>query len=216
MELLDLKVNRRTTRGNSPARELRRQQKIPAVLYGPKTEPIPLAVNTVQLEKTIKMSKGGQVFLNLLVQNGKSSARQAMIKELQVHPVTGAMLHVDFYEIDMDRKIKVQVPVITFGTSKGVELGGILHVIRRELEVSCLPSQIPDAIKVDITDLDVGDSVHVNEIPLDGDIEISADVNFTVVTISSPKVEAALTEEEAEAEALEEGEAPAETEGEEQ
>jgi large subunit ribosomal protein L25 len=123
-----------------------------------------------------------------------------MIKELQAHPVSGRFLHIDFYEIDLARKIRVGVPVIATGQSIGVELGGLLQIVRRELEVLCLPTQIPESIKVDVTNLDVGDSIHVEEIQVEGDVEIPADVNFTVVTILAPKVEAEPEEEEEELE----------------
>lgn len=204
--------------GNGPARALRREKKIPAVLYGPQTESVLLTVNNADLENAIKKSKGGQVFINLIIQNGKAVNHHAMIKELQTHPVSGEFLHVDFYEIALERKITVGVPIVTKGKSKGVELGGMLQVVRRELEVSCLPAQIPDAIEIDITELDIGDSVHVEEIHLEGEIEIEADVNFTVVTVLSPKVEeeAEEVEEEAEAEVGDEEEAQAESGGEEQ
>ncbi|MEE8542014.1 MAG: 50S ribosomal protein L25/general stress protein Ctc [Desulfobacterales bacterium] len=217
MEFLELKVNKRKSVGNGPARVLRREKKTPAVLYGPQIESILLTVNNADLENAIKKSKGGQVFINLMIQNGKAVNHYAMIKELQTHPVSGDFLHVDFYEIALERKIKVGVPVVTKGKSKGVELGGVLQLVRRELEVSCLPAQIPEAIEIDITDLDIGDSVHVEEIHLEGDVEFEADVNFTVVTVLSPKVEEEEeeVEEEAEAEVSEEEEAQAESEGEE-
>lgn len=219
MEFLELKVNKRESVGNGPARALRREKKVPAVLYGPQIESILLTVNTVDLENAIKKSKGGQVFINLMVQNGKAVSHYAMVKELQTHPLNGDFLHVDFYEIALERKIKVKVPVVTKGKSKGVELGGMLQVVRRDLEVSCLPAQIPEAIEIDITDLDIGDSVHVEEIHLEGDVEFEADVNFTVVTVLSPKVEEEEEEAEEDAEAEvgdEEEEAQVESGGEEQ
>ena len=129
-----------------------------------------------------------------------------MIKDLQIHPTTHEFIHIDFYEIDMKRKINVHIPVVTKGLSKGVELGGILQIIRRELEVLCLPTNIPENIEIDVTDLDMGDSVHVLDIPVEEDIEIPADVNFTVLTVLAPKVEVEEEEEEEEALEGEEGE----------
>ncbi len=198
MELIDLKTNIRTTLGNGPARTLRRQGQLPAVLYGRGSEPVLLSVKINELEKILKKSAGGQVLLNLLIQNGETYTKTAMIKELQTHPVSRKYLHVDFYEIAMDRKIKVKVPVVAKGKSKGVELGGILQIVRRELEVFCLPLEIPEAIEVDITDLDIGDAIHVQDIPLKGNIEIpeSEEVNFTVLTVVSPKAVEEITEEE--------------------
>jgi large subunit ribosomal protein L25 len=128
-----------------------------------------------------------------------------MVKELQIHPVSRNFLHIDFYEITMDRKIIVNVPVTTTGKSKGVEIGGILQIIRRELEVQCLPLNVPESIEIDITDLEIGDSIHVADIPRQTDVEFLGDENFTVVTVISPKIEEEEVEpEEEEAEEVEE------------
>ncbi len=212
MELLELKSNIRTSVGSNCARELRRKEAIPAVLYGPKTEPILLSVNISDFEQAMKKGTPGQALLSLIIQNGKTNKKTVMIKELQIHPVSRNFLHIDFYEIDMNRKIKVKVPVTIKGQSNGIELGGTLQIVRRELEVLCLPLKIPESIEVDITDLDIGDSIHVDEIPLESDIEIPFDVNFTIATIVSPKVEEEPEEEiEEEIEEGEEGEGEEET-----
>ena len=210
MEQLELNATVRKTTGNSPARELRRGGQIPAVLYGPQTESVLLTVNIKELEQIFKKGNIGSIILNLVIQNGKKVTKPAMIKEFQSHPVSGDFLHIDFYEIDMQRKINVMIPVVTKGICKGVELGGLLQIIRREIEVLCMPGDIPEAIEIDITDLDMGDSLHVDEIPLGDNVEIATDVNFTVLTIVSPKVEE--VEEEEEEEALEGEEAAAEGE----
>jgi len=191
LEQFELNATVRKTTGNSPARELRRGGQIPAVLYGPHSEPVILAVNNKELEQILKKGNIGSVILNLIIQNGKKVNKPAMIKELQSHPVSGAFLHVDFYEIDMQRKINVMIPIVTQGISKGVELGGMLQIIRRDIEVFCMPGDIPESIVIDITDLDVGDSVHVDEIPLGDNVEVASDVNFTILTIVSPQAEEA-------------------------
>jgi large subunit ribosomal protein L25 len=202
LELIELKTNIRTTVGNGPARRLRQTGQVPAVLYGPKTESVLLSVNKNDLDLVLKKGRSSQIILNLVIQNnGETYTRPAMIKELQVHPVSRRYLHIDFYEIDMDRKITVGVRVVTTGKSVGVERGGILQIIRRELEVECLPFEVPESIVIDITDLDMGDSVHVEDISLDGDVEFLGESNLTVVTILTPKLE---EEPEAEEEAEEE------------
>jgi large subunit ribosomal protein L25 len=198
LEKINLKANPRKSVGNGPARRLRRSDQIPAVLYGPKTESVLLAVDIQDLEQILKKSSLSQVILNLVIQNGKKVSKSVMIKELQIHPVSGNFIHVDFYEIDMQRKINVMIPVVTVGKSKGVELGGLLQIVRREIEVFCMPGDIPEAIEIDITDLDIGDSIHIQDIPLGDNVELSADVNFTVVTVLSPKVEEEVVEEEEE------------------
>jgi large subunit ribosomal protein L25 len=106
----------------------------------------------------------------------------------------------------MDQKISVMVPVTTTGVSKGVEEGGILQIIRRELEVYCLPANIPEQIEIDITELDMGDSVHVSEVALPQSVEIPYEVDFTILTVVSPKMEEPEEELLEEEEGLEEGE----------
>lgn len=204
MELHEFKVNIRESTGNGYARSLRRQGQIPAVLYGKGVEPVKVSLNTRDLELLLKKNRASQILMNLVVGN-TDTPRSAMIKELQVDPVSRDFLHVDFYEVDMAKKITVKVPVAITGISKGVELGGILQLIRKELEVMCLPQEIPDSIDIDVTDLDVGDSIHINEISAEGNTEFPSDVNFTVATVVAPKREEEVTEEEeaAEEEAVE-------------
>jgi large subunit ribosomal protein L25 len=202
LERLKLNASIRTQTGNGPARSLRRSGRFPAVVYGPKTEPILLTINQSEFEQVIKKRNINQILFNLLLDGGNRQAKTVMVKELQTDPVSRDLLHADFYEIDMGRKIRVNIPVVTTGKAKGVEMGGVLQVVRRELEVLCLPGEIPETIEVDITEMNIGDSLHVEDIPLEGNIEIPTDVNFTVITLLSPTVEE-LEEEEEEAEALE-------------
>lgn len=204
MELIELKTKIRTTTGNGPARRLRMSGQIPAVLYGPKTEPVPLSVDKSDLELLFKKGGIGQIVLNLVIQkNGETLTMPAMIKELQTHPVSRNFIHVDFYEIKMDQKITAKIPVITTGKAKGVELGGILQIVRREIEVECLPLAVPESIEIDISDLDIGDSIHVRDIKPEGEIEFLEEDDYTVVTVVAPKLE---EEEEEELEEEEEGE----------
>ncbi len=213
MELIEIKTKIRTTTGNGPARRLRMSGRIPAVLYGPKTEAVLLSVNKGDLELLFKKGGIGQVVLNLVIQkNGETTTRPAMIKELQTHPVSRNFIHIDFYEIKMDQKITAKIPVVTTGIAKGVELGGILQIIRRELEVECLPLEVPESIEIDISDLDVGDSIHVGKIRLESELEFLEDDNYTVVTVLTPKLEEEEPEEEEEVEGeeaeKEDGETP--------
>ena len=213
MELIELKTNIRTTTGNGPARRLRQKGQIPAVLYGPGTESVLLSVNISDIDRILKKGRIGQALLNLVILNNEeTSTRTVMVKELQHHPVSRDFLHIDFYEVAMDRKIMVNIPVTTIGKAKGVENGGILQIIRRELEVQCFPLDVPESIEIDITDLDVGDSIHVGDISRQSGIEFLGEENFTVVTVVTPKIE---EEEEVVEEAEEEGEAAIAEEGEE-
>jgi len=211
LELIELNANIRTTVGNGPARRLRQSGQLPAVLYGPGAETVLLSVNISDFDQALKKSGASQLLLNLVIQDSETYTRSAMVKELQTHPVSRDFLHVDFYEIAMDRKIRVKVPIVTTGMAKGVELGGVLQIIRREIEVLCLPFEVPESFEIDIADLDIGDSIHVKDISPEGEVEFLEDGHFTVVTLLVPKIEEEeepIEEEEEEAEeAAVEGEA---------
>jgi large subunit ribosomal protein L25 len=206
---MNLKATPREAVGNGPSRVLRRDGKIPAILYGPKTEPIKLTIDQADLEAIFKSGAVSQKLLKLKI-DGVDGTSNVMIKEMQKHPVSHNLLHLDLYQVTMDQKIKVMVPVVTTGKCAGVEMGGMLQIIRRELEVFCLPDQIPENITIDITDMDIGDSLHVEELDLEEDVEIPAEVNFTILTILSPKAEEEEEVEGEEDEELEEGEEVAE------
>jgi len=201
LELLELTANVRHAKGKGNSRDLRRRGFIPGVLYGPKTEPINIAVDPSDLEKIFKHSGSNQAPLSLTIKNGESIKKTAMIKDLQVHPVSRRFLHVDLYEVAMDKKIQVRVPVVLTGMAKGTEAGGTLQLIRRELDVLCFPLDIPEFITIDVSEMQIGDSIHVEEITVSENIEVLADTNFTVVTVSG-----AMADEHGEArEAEEEG-----------
>jgi large subunit ribosomal protein L25 len=198
---IELQATTRTSTGNGPARVLRREGRVPAILYGPADQPHMLSVDMRDFEDIVKEGNVGRSIFNLFIDGAKQS-KAAMIKELQTHPVNRGLIHIDFYAVDMSRKVRVNVPVVTTGKSVGVEMGGMLQIIRRELEVLCLPIAIPQVITIDVTQLDVGQSVHVEDIQLGEGVELPHEVNFTVLTILSQK--------KAEAEEAEEGEEVAE------
>ncbi len=199
MEQFELNTTKRTTVGNGPARRLRQQGLIPAVLYGPSAAPVKLTVNGRDFENAVKKGNVRRTIFALALQDGGSAAKTAIIKELQQHPVNGQFLHVDFYEIAMDRKLRVKVPVVTKGKAKGEEFGGMLQIIEREIEVLCLPREIPEALEVDVTELGVGDTLHVNDIALPTGVELPPGDNYTVFTVVSQKAEAVPAEAAAEA-----------------
>jgi len=214
LEKINLNVTVRKTTGNGAARELRREGMMPAILYGPKAEPLMLSVTTKALETILKTSNIGQVLLNLLIQDGKQKSRTAMIKELQTQPVSGNLLHVDFYEVAMDQKIKISIPVVTTGQAEGVEEGGVLQLVRHEVEIFCFPNNIPESLEVDVSDMGIGDSKHMEEVSIDESFELVDESNFTIVTVLSPKAEEVeeVEEEEGEGEEAEEEAAEGEAE----
>lgn len=215
MEIFDLKSTQRNTFGKNSARALRRQGLVPAVLYGPKTESVPLTISPLDLDNIYKVSGTERVVLNLIIESGGTRNATAVVKDVQASPVTGQYLHIDFYEISLDEEIVVSVPVEITGKSKGVERGGFLHVVRYELEISCLATDMPDKIEVDVTSLDIGDSIHIGDIDLGDKVRLLADAGVTVATVVAPTVEEEeIPEEElevAEEAPAEEAEAGAET-----
>jgi len=202
LEFIALSTTPRTRTGKGGARALRREGRTPAVLYGPNTETRMLSVDAAELENNLKKHPASLSVFKLALDDDKNGTENlAMLKELQDDPITGALLHADFYRIDMDRKVSVRVPVTVTGKSKGVEMGGMLQIVRRDLTVHCLPDRIPRKIEIDITNLGVGEAVHVEDLQLGDDVEIPHEVNFTVVTVlSTRKTEAVAGEEGAESE----------------
>jgi large subunit ribosomal protein L25 len=212
LKQLELNATIRKTKGNGPARSLRREGRFPAVLYGPGTQPVMLSVNVRDFEHVVQKGNIRRTIFSLSIQNGSTVTKPAVIKELQTHPVSGQFLHVDFYEIDMNRKLRVMVPVVPKGKTKGEEFGGMLQIIEREIAVFCLPQEIPDSLEIDVSELGVGDALHVKDIALPGGVELPPGENYTVVTVISPKAEAAPVAVPVEGEEAEAAEAPAEGE----
>jgi large subunit ribosomal protein L25 len=189
LELFELKANIREKTGKGPARVLRSNESVPAVLYGPGIEPVKLTIDTKMVENAFKQKSNAQVFVNLTVTDNNAAVVKTcpgIIKEVQLSPLSKELLHVDIMEIDLNKKVRIKVPVETVGKAKGVEYGGLLQVIRRELEVLCIPLDTPDKITIDVSGLDMGDSIHVKDLSVDR-VEIPADVNFTVITVIPPK-----------------------------
>jgi len=209
---LELNATIRKTKGNGPARSLRREGRFPGVLYGPGTQPVMLSVNVRDFEHVVQEGNIRRTIFSLSIQNGSTVTKPAVIKELQTHPVSGQFLHVDFYEIDMNRKLRVMVPLVPKGKAKGEEFGGMLQIIEREIAVFCLPQEIPDSLEIDVSELGVGDALHVKDIALPGGVELPPGENYTVVTVISPKAEAAPVAVPVEGEEAEAAEAPAEGE----
>jgi large subunit ribosomal protein L25 len=212
LKQLELNATIRTTKGNGPARVLRRQGQVPAVLYGRGTTPIMLTVKTRDLEHIVQKGNIRRTIFSILLPEDGGLSKPAVIKEMQTHPASGKFLHVDFYEIDMNRKLRVMVPIIPTGKCQGVEDGGVLQIVEREIEVLCLPSEIPDSLEIDVTALEIGSVLHVRDIQLPSGAELPPGENYTLITVSSPMVEAEPGVAEDEAAEGEEGEKAEETE----
>ncbi|NJC88251.1 MAG: 50S ribosomal protein L25/general stress protein Ctc [Desulfuromonas sp.] len=193
-----LTVTSRARVGKGGARTLRREGLVPGVVYGKGMAACNVAVDPKALTQAIA-TKAGWNTLITLQGDGPFDGKVVILKDMQVHPLRRQATHVDFQAVDLTQKVHVMVPVHAIGKSKGEKLGGQLHIIRHELEVVCLPDNIPVSIDIEVAELGVGDVVHINDIKLPAGIEVPHDVNFTVVTVTGHKAE----ETEAAAEAAE-------------
>jgi large subunit ribosomal protein L25 len=206
MEQPKLSARVRKAKGKGAVRKLRRSNQIPAVFYGPKATPMMLAVDYPELEGVLRHGSGENVILDLLVQTDTGTeTRKAIIKDLMTDPVKDTCLHVDFYEISMDREITVDISIRLTNTPAGVVEGGVLQQVTRQLTVSCLPDKMIDALELDVSGLGIGDALHVKDIDLPEGIRTEEDEELTVALVAAPTVEEAPVGEEAaeEAEAAE-------------
>ncbi|MEJ2715696.1 MAG: 50S ribosomal protein L25 [Deltaproteobacteria bacterium] len=208
MNRITLAVDQRHQAGKGPARRLRAAGKVPAVVYGKKMDPIKVTVDLHEFKKSFDQAGSNPIFDLEIRDDGGSSTRTAILKERQTNPVDGALVHLDFIEVFMDVAIEVTVPLEFQGKPVGVEKGGVLQAAARELRISCTPDRIPSAIAVDISKLDIGDSVHVSDISLPSGVQVVQEETLALATILIPaREEEVVPEEEA---AVEEAEAAAE------
>ena len=186
MEQISLNVEKRTTTGKGPARQLRMQNKIPAVMYGTGTNES-LTVDTKTLTRHL-LTEGGKNKLYVLKGEGLKEA-YTLIKDYQVDPVTRVLKHVDLLEVDVTKKIEVKVGLTVVGRAPGVVEGGILNVVEREITISVLPNKIPQSIDVDVSGLAIGDSVHIEELSVPEGVEKIYSQNIALVAVVPPAKE---------------------------
>lgn len=216
MQRLKLEVSVRKAAGRSALRKLRAQGAVPAVLYGTGVEALSLVIDGRSLERVLRT--GANTLLDLRGPK-EVKGKLALLKEVQRDPVSQRLLHCDVYAVDAKKKLHVSVPFHFEGRPRGVEQqGGIFETPAMEIDVSCLPFSIPDKISIDVSNLEIGDTIHLRDIELPEDVEALADGSLTVAQVSAPRVEA-VAEPEAPAEgeevaaaATEEGATPAPTE----
>jgi len=196
-----LNVLKRKRMGKSGAREIRKEGNIPAVLYGKGTETMSLVINPSELKEALSTAAGENTLLEIRVKDEEEDIKKlSLLREIQYDFLTSKPIHFDFQALDMNQKITVSVPVHIEGKSKGVKEGGILEEILREISVECLPTDIPNSFTVDVTELEIGHSIHVNVLEIKEGVTILHEQEDTIVTVLAPKVE---VEEEVEAEEVE-------------
>jgi large subunit ribosomal protein L25 len=184
--VIQLNGTRRTRLGKGGARKARAAGQVPGVVYGHGEEPVPVAVDIREFQTALRAHKGGNALVNLKVDGAEYTA---LVRDAQYDPVSSVLLHLDFQHVSLTETIDVEVEVHAVGVAAGVkDGGGILEMIVRTVEVRCLPTTIPDSIDVDVTALQIGESVHVRDLPAEG-ITILTDPDTTLITIVPPTVE---------------------------
>jgi large subunit ribosomal protein L25 len=186
-----VEVERRTERGKNAANRLRANDEIPAVIYGGGKDMETLALKVPRKSLVTLIRKGlGENTIFKLALKGTDQQRHVMIRDMALDPITRALLHVDFVRILLDRKLRVEVPVEIVGTSVGVKNeGGLLNVVTHDLEIECLPADIPPTIKVDVTELHVHDAVRVSDLKLDAKTRVLEASDRVIVHVAVPKAE---------------------------
>lgn len=187
MERITINAEKRKEFGKGAARNLRRKNMIPAILYRG-GDSLPVKFSQKELAQFINTTAGEQVMVNLQFADGES--RLALVKDYQLDPIKGELLHADFFEVSLTEEIKVTVHIAAVGEPIGVKRdGGILQYLLRKIEVECLPDRIPGHIKIDISGLEIGQSLHVSDLKLGEGIKVLTDPDEVIVNIIAPVVE---------------------------
>ncbi|MBP9944604.1 MAG: 50S ribosomal protein L25 [Desulfomicrobium sp.] len=186
-EVASLQLTPREERGKGPCSRLRSNGLVPGVFYNSKGENISFTVDNLALGKTFEKVRYSKMIELQIELDGQLQKRNALFKKLVKHPVKRRYDHVDFIGIDLDKEVQVTVPVETIGRAKGVVLGGKLELLEERVMVRCLPTLIPDTIVVDVTDLDIGGKVLVEQLPLPEGVKAVYDRNFPVIAIQTAR-----------------------------
>ena len=184
-----LKAEQRTAIGRSAVRKLKTRGIIPAIVYGGKEKPQPLQVAARDINAVLSHASGENILVELEIA-GEQSNRMALVQEIQHSPVGGDILHVDFHAVSMDEKIQAEVPLEPVGIANGVKnFGGLLEQSLRSLPIECLPRDLPDRLTVDVSNLNIGDSIHVRDIQLPSGVTAKAQPDLTAFSVLAPVVE---------------------------
>jgi len=190
MKQVPIAAKIRSARGSAQTRRLRAEGLVPAELYGHKETNQSIAVVEKDLNKILASSRGENIFFALNV-DGQSGETLAIIKEIQYDKIKSSIIHADFHKVKMDEKIRIKVPIkiVNGDLAEGVKEGGTLQTFMRTLEVYCLPTQIPEAIQVDVAALKVGEAIHVSDLKLSGDVKPTQDGGSVIVSVAAQQAE---------------------------
>lgn len=185
MAQTEIQATRRTPEGKNANRRMRKAGRIPAVIYGPGKDPVPVSVDPEALGDILHSDSGQNTIFTVTLEGHPPV--NAMVKQYQLDPVKGNLIHSDLLEIAMDRLLQLSVNVEIVGEAEGVKLdGGLMDIVTRSIDVECLPSDIPDSIKVDVTALKINDYIRAKNLPSDPKVKILTDPEVVIVTIVPP------------------------------
>ena len=187
MDRLQVKALVRNNKGKGAARKIRAQGEVPAVVYGVGLDPLPLTVNLHEFDKALKDIEGTSVLIDLDIDGKETLA--VMLRDFQVDIISRKFRHLDFQKVDLKKKFKLEVPIHLVGIAPGVKEGGILEHIRRTLEIRCLPAGIPQSIDVDISALNIGDTIHLHDLKLPEGVEVAFTSDVTIAAVVAPAEE---------------------------
>lgn len=212
MQLVSLKSTVRETGRKAHRASVRASGSIPAVIYGNNQEALSIAIDEKGIEKLLHTEGGMYAVVQLDFDDAPEYNSPALMKAVQRHPVKDTLLHVDFLRIRLDQRIQTQVVIVLTGRAKGVVEGGVIDHQIREVDIECLALEVPDHIEVDITDLELGESVHVSDLNVAEGVTILTDPDLAIASVHTPRIVKTAEEEAAEAEAAEAEAAEAEEE----
>lgn len=192
---VSLKASVRSGTGRQSGKKTRAAGQIPAIVYGAHTKPLPIQVKRVDVQRMFKHATSENMLVDLsLEEGGKSSNRLAFIQEIQRHPVKDEILHMDFHEVRADEKLHARVPIMAVGEAEGVRTGGgTLEQVLHELDVECLPKDLPEFIHVDVSALQIGGNIHAKELKLPPSVTRLTHDDISVFTVLAPTVEEVVT-----------------------
>jgi len=208
-DLMTLAVSPRAEKGKCPCRRIRTKTLVPGIYYNKQGQNIAVQVEMLPLTKLYSKLGSSRVFHLEVEQDGKKQTLPSLIKSVQYDPIKSRPIHVDFYGVDLDRDIRVEVRLVMEGKAKGIVLGGLLEVFRETIEVVCKPLDVPEKIVIDVTDLDVGVNMHVADVKMPAGVRALYDDNFAVVGVVAQEAEEVKAEDAAPAAAPAKAAAPA-------
>jgi large subunit ribosomal protein L25 len=190
MKSVPLKASPRALERRGGSKQLRASGRIPAVIYGRQAQPQKLEISALELKELIKHSLSDNMLIDLAVQNDARPNRLALVQEIQHHPLSGQVLHVDFHEVAPDEKVTISVPVETVGEAEGVKSeGGVLEHVLFSVKVRGLPKDLPEIIAVDVSKLRLNQTIHLGEISVPAGVELIGDKSVSVISVAAPKAE---------------------------